>query len=586
MCPAMTRFAPFLLFAAMATGTANGVPSAGADTPRLTNVTAQFHPGPYNAMQVDQRNSRRLAVVTRDGHVAWSHDAGYSVSDAQAAQSRTLDPITLRGTGGRSVLSQIEESDRPPDREMSGYLLMHHMQNGIPPVRWFVWMGIPQFMPQFSNIAMPSDDGPMYLAGAGGIYGSDKSRHSWMRILGPSNFYPSDRDEWGIAVTVDPKNPKRILASTDRGLRISTNGGATFSIPTVQSVQDLVVNQFVWTTDTQLYVAAYGELLVSNDSGNSFESVTAIDGDINQLAVKDGMLYLATTDGGWIAPVPTQEAPEGATAAEAATPEAPAANAEPIHLFPERNVVGIVPWQNGEVLIATSEELFLRTASGKLLTLFGGGLDPILSLQGNAEHAWLLTQSSVFAVGAPMARVSAKAAKPPRLLIDLVALEAKTIKYYDVANPRRIGNYDVLPTLEVEVGNQSTARYMVMNDPTFPVSFRQLSNEGTSKTHWKVMLEWDLARIVFKKWGGKTNNAFSMIDTGIRDQRVMLLTKVREQYRAASELIKALEHPPVDPKTELLWRWRLEELASYLETLTGTPVVADISPATRDGIKE
>ncbi|MBK9071101.1 MAG: hypothetical protein IPL79_08895 [Myxococcales bacterium] len=53
---------------------------------------------------------------------------------------------------------------------------------------------------------------------------------------------------------------------------------------------------------------------------------------------------------------------------------------------------------------------------------------------------------------------------------------------------------------------------------------------------------------------------------------------MRENYRAAADLVKALQQPPADPKLELLWRWRLEELASYLETFTGTQVVTDISP--------
>ncbi|MBK9071100.1 MAG: hypothetical protein IPL79_08890 [Myxococcales bacterium] len=495
---------------------AGAQPQPPSDRPTLTNITAQFHPGPYNAMVVDQRDSRRVAVVTRDGHVMWSHDGGYRVDDAQAAQARTLDPITLRGTGGgRAILSDSRGDNASPDREMSSYLLMHNMQNGIPPVRWFAWMGVPQFFPQFSNIALPAGDGPMFLAGAGGIYGSDASRRTWKRIHGPSNFYPSDKDEWGIAVTVNPNNPKHILASTDRGLMISRNGGATFSHPRVQTMQDLVINQFLWTSDTQLYIAAYGELMVSNDAGESFESITAIDGDINQMAVVGGMLYLATTDGAWIAPIPAKEG----EAAPPADPEAPPAP-EPLHILTERNVVGIVPWQGGGVLLATTDELLLRTAAGKEITLFGtSGKDPIVSLQGNAERAWMLTQGAIFSLGAPVPRKPGTPTKPPRLRIDLPTLERQTIAYYKIYPPKRLGGTEYLPTLEVEVGNHSTSRYMVMNDPTFPVSFRQLADDGTSRVQWKVMIEWDFSHILFSKWGKRSNNAFSMIDTGIRDQR-------------------------------------------------------------------
>lgn len=578
---------------------------AAAERPTLTNVTAQFHPGPYNAMTVDQRDSQRVAVVTSDGHVMWSHDAGYNVGEAQAAQGRTLDPITLRGEGGRSLLSNSASDDDEddlsqkdeqetgvasvqrgilwedkPDREMSQFLLMHYMQNGIPPVRWFAWMGIPQFMPMFSNIALPSGDGPMFMAGAGGIYGSDKSRRSWMRILGPSNFYPSDKDEWGIAVTVDPRNPKHVLASTDRGLMVSTNGGATFAHPKVQAIQDLVINQFLWTNDTQLYIAAYGEILVSNDSGDSFESVTAIEGDINHMAVRDGMLYLATTDGAWIAPVPAKEqapgeAPGPPTDSTAAAQPTAAAAAEPVHVLAERNVVGIVPWRNGDALIATNDELFLRTAAGKMTSLLSAGRDPILSLQGNPDRAWLLTQTAVFAVGAPVPRKASVAPKAPRLRLGLTALEDQVIKHYDLKPPRRLGNYSLLPTISVSVGTHVTHQYSVMYDATFPVSFRQWSEQGWDKTHWSVVANWDLARLVFGR-NGKSNNAYSMIDTGIRDAREKLMTAVRENYRTASELVRALERPPADPKLELLWRWRLEEIATYLETLTGTVVVSDI----------
>ncbi|MEO6715294.1 MAG: F510_1955 family glycosylhydrolase [Mycobacteriales bacterium] len=93
---------------------------------------------------------------------------------------------------------------------------------------------------------------------------------------------------------VSPADAETLLATTERGLQRSTDGGRTFS--GVPSAPPLVV--LGWATASDVYgVGPDGQVHHSRDGGVTWASVSHLDGEPHAFAVSGDRLLAATADG-------------------------------------------------------------------------------------------------------------------------------------------------------------------------------------------------------------------------------------------------------------------------------------------------
>lgn len=97
-----------------------------------------------------------------------------------------------------------------------------------------------------------------------------------------------------VAIEVDPRDAKRWIASTERGIFLSVDGGETWRQrdPTPNS-------RFAWAEDGQLFrIDPGGDVKVSGDGGERWEHRGSTGGEPQALTVdEDGTLYAALLDG-------------------------------------------------------------------------------------------------------------------------------------------------------------------------------------------------------------------------------------------------------------------------------------------------
>jgi hypothetical protein len=97
-----------------------------------------------------------------------------------------------------------------------------------------------------------------------------------------------------VALAVDPRDARRLIASTERGIFTSSDGGASWRQrdPTPNS-------RFAWATDGALYrIDPGGPVKVSTDGGSRWEDRGSTGGEPQALTVDaDGKLYAALIDG-------------------------------------------------------------------------------------------------------------------------------------------------------------------------------------------------------------------------------------------------------------------------------------------------
>ncbi len=97
-----------------------------------------------------------------------------------------------------------------------------------------------------------------------------------------------------VAIEVDPNNPQAWVASSERGIYVSEDGGETWR------QRDPTPNvRFAWTDDGTLYrVDPGGPVKVSTDGGQRWEDRGSTGGEPQAMAVgEDGKVYVALIDG-------------------------------------------------------------------------------------------------------------------------------------------------------------------------------------------------------------------------------------------------------------------------------------------------
>jgi photosystem II stability/assembly factor-like uncharacterized protein len=131
-------------------------------------------------------------------------------------------------------------------------------------------------------------DGKLFAADAvlGGLLVSDDDGRSWIELKAPP--------EPVIDFVVDPADPDHLLASTEKEIFRSTDGGKTWSA-TVSAPSA----RLAWPSPEALRRAdADGIVYASDDSGARWEAVEQVGGEPWKLdAVGSDQLYLALADG-------------------------------------------------------------------------------------------------------------------------------------------------------------------------------------------------------------------------------------------------------------------------------------------------
>ncbi len=550
---------------------------AQSDRVEITNRTAHFFPGPYSALFVDPANPKRMALGTQNGRVLWTEDGGERVIESRVIPDRFYDPYVVRGGGQRASLSSRDSdgntafgADREPRHTLGGklahiprpeqrslLLFLDAMRSGRDGGRWNMWMGLQDPYTDVTSLALPSGKGGLALAGSGGIMISDRERAHWTRTVGGPAPMPRRRDTFGTAVAIDPADPSHMLASTDRGLLVSHDGGWNFNPHTEPSMSEVVISKFIWSAENpnELFAVAGDSVLESSDGGKSFTTAYSAPQEIRDLAIAEGAGYIATADGVHIL---------GATETVGRALEG-------------EDVIGVCAWRAGLALAATRQRLVIVDPNGNSSTiLVTSDSDKFVGLAGNGNGAWLVSERAIMHIGAPIERREEPNYKAPRLRLTQAQIEKAVLKNFKIGPPIETRLHDrwyakLIPHINVEIEGGLNYRDYQIRDATFPVRFLQTGAVEQSRVQWAVFANWDLTRWLLGN--NNVSNPFLVIENGVREKRKALVAEVRWHYREADAMARQLARPPADAKTEALWRSRLDEMGSYLEALSGEKLV-------------
>jgi hypothetical protein len=532
-----------------ATGPAHAQIAPTSDD-RITNVTPSFRPGPYTALSVNGRDPHNVAVATADGYVLWTEDAGAEVHETRALHPRRFDTVSLRGGGKREIAMRVDRPSR------ATRLFLHHLDRGSNPARHALWMAVGATVTDIVGLSVPEDGGPILVASPSGVLMSDHGRTVWSQTFG--NEGPMFRDKtavMAISIARNPGDPQHVLLGTSKGLYVSHNGGRTFSVHPTRLLADEQIGLLSWSLgDPRLVLLSVGEnLLLSEDAGATFNPAHATAGPFNAIQQTSIGALLATTEGLELVGQTNQRFLRG------------------------QNVVGAVLRQNGRILAATSEALHEISQDGTTrVILRTASSDPFVALSGDERLAWLVSYRNVLRIGAGEERRAGY--RPPRLLIDLPALQQRMLEHTGIGEPERTMLHDrwyakLLPLFVVNMWGTRENGSSRVQDGLFPIiRDRQLRAQSEDTTEFSLLALWDLSSVVFGDRGDVSNPSL-VLESSLRANRKALLEELAWRYRECAGLVAQLRHPPRDSRTELLWRMRLQEHAAYLEFMSGRPVV-------------
>jgi hypothetical protein len=544
-----------LLFAALSFGAAE--PGAATHV-AIVDVSPSFPPGPYSALAVDPANPSRVAVGTVTGQVAWSEDAGRSARDAQVLSARRYDAMALRGNVARAHLA------RPMNTGRAVRLFINSMQMGHPFPRWAFWMALGEPHTQIHALALPATEVANWLvASPAGILVSSGHGHGWTRVLGGPGPMPREPDLIGLSVAIDPADPSHALAGTTHGVMVSRNGGHTFSPH--PRLRDEFVTDFWWSPEDPSMVLAVtpGAVLQSADGGASFQVALTASGEIRAVALAGPAVYVATSEGLYVAR-PGQADLERQLA--------------------DSSIIGVARLADDQVLVATDQVLYsLGSAheSRALALMRTTEQEPFLALRGAGGVAFAITPHNVLRIGPPEPRTAHPDGAAPTMLLSLAELEQAVIRHTGLGEPDETRLHDrwygkLMPKIVADVSGTHGEVNETRWDGLFPIRYAKIEHRQHADAEFRIMAMWDLASVVF----GDANsvNPELLISRSLRENRKWILDGIRWRYREAALLAHRLRHPPADARTRLLWHMRLDEHASYLETMSGRAVVAHSLP--------
>jgi len=320
------------------------------------------------------------------------------------------------------------------------------------------------------------------------------------------------------------------------------------------------VTRFVYDPENPSLVFAVtpDTILLSEDSGSHFEPAFSTGTEIYDLGLSAEAAVIATSDG-------VQVATSNGV----------------IPVLKGKQVIGAAPWRDGRIVAATTEALYEADLQGGYRMIAQTHpSDPFIGLGGNSELAWAITPTTVLRIGDPIAYDRRPGYKPPRMLMTSIQVERQVVKSRALPpagelylHPRWYAQ--LMPELWFSMRGGLFQQNRLLFDGEFPVSYRFADAYNQSRFGYEVTLRWYLPMAVF----GEDSNVVHpgmVIDSNLRNGLDMSLRQIRSHYRQARSLVERLKNPPSDPAVDFYWRMRLEELASYLEHVSGKQVVADI----------
>jgi len=521
----------------------------------IANMTSGFRPGPYASLYVDPTNPDVLALGTVDGNLLYSQDGGVTSREQLVMPMRNYVLMVLRGIPRMPRYAKVQ-----PGRG-ANRLFIAVLRSGGVPTRWAVWMSHEDPLTDITGIGMlPGAKGRMLAVGPSGVHISDRQKGVWSRVIGGNR--PRSNDIVGYAVAIDPSNPRRVFAGTDKGLMVSDDSGFNFvphPDPNLGAEDPVTALQFDVNDPKQLLAITSYSVYQSGDGGKTFQAAFSSQGVINSVVLTGEGAYIATAEGLYVS---------GADGSVNLT-------------FKERNVVGAIPIGNGNAYVATDSDFYLVAKDGtKLALMHTSPLDPFMRLGGTAGQAWLLSKYSLHRIGKALERRRGSEAERryPKVKVTLKQLERAVDQHLGLIPPAEAKLSDrwyakLLPVVSLEVSSELGLERNRVFDYTFPVNYRQQKATATAKSPvWSVWARWDLSAFFFGAYSN-VSNPFAFLESRIKPIRGEILNELRWRYREAVLLVKLLRNPPVDPVVDLSWRQRLEELTAYLETLAGRDVI-------------
>ncbi len=516
---------------------------------------AAFPLGPYTALYVDAANPSRLAIGTSGGLVAWSDDAGRTSHDSRVISPRRFDPAPVRGDIPRARFARGLQSDR------ATRLFIESLRRGARVGRFSHWMTLADPYTEITSVTMPStrgqgSGGRLMVGAPVGLYLSDLGGQGWTRTFGGPGPMPREHDSSSFAVTIDPADPRHVIAGTTDGILVSENGGFTFSPHPDSQFQGEYVTKFQWDAlqPGLLLAFTYNALLQSFDAGRSFQVVySEPEAEVLGAAILEEGGYIATSDGLVIVDPESGEN----------------------RILRGRRVAGVALFAEG-IVVASDTDLTYYDAAATPHRLASTTPDePFVSLQGGPTLAWAMTPQTLFRIGAPSRTLPDRAA--PQLLLTVEQVEHAVHAHLRWGgpsstriNPRWYAH--IVPRVVVDVFGTLEDTSSTTRDGTFPIRYRRAEARSEDQLGVSVMAFWDLSTLFVGDQNVSNPNLF--IESNLRESRRSILQEVRRRYREAAFLARRLERPPADPLEQVSLRLRLQEHAAYLEALAGREVVS------------
>lgn len=230
-----------------------------------------------------------LAAGTPAGHVH-----GLGVNPKDGALFVATHSGLFRAAEGQTRPERVGDSDQ----DIMGFTVAgpdRFLGSGHP--------GSDQGLPPLLGLIESSDGGrswkPVSLLGEadfhvlrsarGRVYGFDSASG---RLLaspdGGGSFEQRDPPEPLLDLAIDPRDPERLVAASDAGLRASANGGRTWRRLGGQ------IALLAWPTPERLFLLdAQGSVKVSADGGRRFRATGRLDGEPVALMADGQDLYVA-----------------------------------------------------------------------------------------------------------------------------------------------------------------------------------------------------------------------------------------------------------------------------------------------------
>ncbi len=424
------------------------------------------------------------------------------------------------------------------------------------------------------------DERRIWVGTSNGLYLSTDRARTFARIF-QGRTGASER--MITAVATDPFDARKILLGTASGLFTSTDRGRTFKKTMDYYLQDSYVRE-IWLDPGQkglIHLALGGSAMASPDGGAHWITTHWTDwgprADVQSLSLGPGNLRLIGTRDGIYA---SWQGGEMGTWKRRGI------------RFVGTTVTKVLASVDPTIWYALSDQALWGTMDSglnwKKLYQLGGKDSPrwLAAFRSEHRHLWLLTNREIYRVGAPpkVARYNLAMRAAPRLLEvpplpDLVRRVLKHNRLYFADNQRyrdRAPWAAFLPDVTAGFHYAPSRDFVTVSNYMYPSPYAYLnysfdgawplSLDAPAFT-WEVIAKWDLARLIFAKaalphWGRIERNL-----NGVRQELTERVHRLYVEYRRNARIL--VFAPPADELTRQLHEIRVQEIAAYLDAVSG-----------------